>query len=53
MGAADSVLSKQEYLDDDGLSVMKEHAEMGAEILSGIDMDILGLRDGIRHHHER
>lgn len=50
---AGSVLNQQGCLDDYGVSVMKEHPEAGAEILSGIDMDIPGLRDGICHHHER
>ena len=53
MGVADSVLNKQGRLNDDEYSLMKKHAEVGSEILSGMDMDIRGLSDGIRHHHER
>ena len=53
MGVTDSVLNKQGRLDEDEFSLMQKHAEVGSEILSGMDMDIPGLSDGIRHHHER
>lgn len=53
VGVADSVLNKQGRLNDDEFSLMKKHAELGSEILAGMDMDIPGLSDSVRHHHER
>lgn len=53
IGVADSVLNKQGRLNDSEFNLMKKHTIIGSEILAGIDMDLPGLTDGIRYHHER
>lgn len=52
IGVPDSVLNKKGRLDDDEFKLMQQHTIVGDDILKNID-NIVGLRDGVRHHHER
>lgn len=52
IGIPDAVLKKPGRLDDDEYALMKQHVDIGAEILSGNHM-IEGLAMGARYHHEK
>jgi putative two-component system response regulator len=50
----DAILSKRGKLDPDELSIMKRHAEIGGELLSGSQHPFLDLAATVaRSHHER
>lgn len=52
IGVPDSVLNKKGRLTDEEYNLMKQHTVIGSDILKNIE-DVAGLRDGVRHHHER
>ncbi len=52
IGVPDSVLNKKGRLTDEEFNLMKQHTVIGSDILKNIE-DVAGLRDGVRHHHER
>lgn len=52
IGVPDSVLNKKGRLIDEEYNLMKQHTVIGSDILKNIE-DVAGLRDGVRHHHER
>jgi putative two-component system response regulator len=54
IGIADHILCKPEKLTADEWAAMEKHAEIGAEILSGADSELLKLAEVIaRAHHEK
>ncbi|MBP5298808.1 MAG: HD-GYP domain-containing protein [Lachnospiraceae bacterium] len=52
IGVPDGVLNKKGRLTDEEYNLMKQHTVIGSDILKNIE-DVAGLRDGVRHHHER
>ena len=53
IGVPDSVLQKPGRLTDDEMAIMRTHTEVGARLLEGSDMPILGMaRDIALYHHE-
>lgn len=52
IGVPDAILNKPGRLTDSEFMLMKQHAEIGSNILKDNGM-IDGLADGVRHHHER
>ena len=52
IGIPDSILNKPGKLTDSEYALMRKHAEIGGNILSGNNM-IDGLDEGARFHHER
>lgn len=52
IGIPDSILNKPGRLTDTEYAIMRKHAEIGGNILSGNKM-IDGLDEGARFHHER
>lgn len=52
IGIPDAVLKKPGRLSDEEYSLMKEHVDIGAEILSGNHM-VEGLAMGALYHHEK
>ncbi|MBO4808805.1 MAG: HD domain-containing protein [Lachnospiraceae bacterium] len=52
IGVPDIVLNKKGKLTDEEFNLMKQHTVIGCDILKNIE-DVEGLRDGVRHHHER
>ncbi|SDA67327.1 HD domain-containing protein [Lachnospiraceae bacterium G11] len=52
IGVPDSVLNKKGRLTDEEYNLMKQHTVIGSDILKNIE-NVAGLRDGVRHHHER
>ena len=53
IGVADNVLNKSGKLTEEEYSLMKNHAEIGFEMMSSMKDSIPGLLDGIHYHHER
>ncbi|MBE5907000.1 MAG: HD-GYP domain-containing protein, partial [Lachnospiraceae bacterium] len=53
IGVADPVLNKSGKLSEEEFSLMKQHVEIGYEIMSSMEEIIPGMLDGIRYHHER
>lgn len=52
IGIPDSILNKPGRLSDNEFALMRKHAEIGGNILSGNNM-IDGLDEGAKYHHER
>ena len=52
IGVPDRVLNKNDKLTDAEFELMKKHTVVGDSILTDID-NVPGLREGVRHHHER
>ncbi len=52
IGIPDSVLNKPEKLTDEEWEIMKQHPQIGANILSKSKM-LSGLTEIVMHHHER
>ena len=52
IGVPDNVLNKKGKLTEEEFNLMKQHTVIGCDILKNIE-DVEGLRDGVRHHHER
>ena len=52
IGIPDSILNKPGKLTDSEFALMRKHAEIGGNILSGNNM-IEGLDEGAKYHHER
>ena len=48
----DKILNKENPLNDQEFEIMKTHASIGAEILSGIST-IEGISEGAHYHHEK
>lgn len=52
IGIPDSILNKPGKLNDSEYAIMRKHAEIGGNILSGNNM-INGMDEGAKYHHER
>ncbi len=52
IGVRDSILLKNESLDDEEYRLMSMHAEFGAKVLERVG-NLDQVIEGIRHHHER
>lgn len=52
IGIPDSILNKPGKLNDSEYAIMRKHAEIGGNILSGNNM-IDGMDEGAKYHHER
>lgn len=52
IGVPEVILNKTGKLEPDEYNIMKIHAERGAEIVTGLDLNP-DVMHGIRHHHER
>lgn len=52
IGIPDAILNKPGPLTDSEYQLMRQHTEIGSNILKDNGM-IAGLADGVRHHHER
>ena len=52
IGVPDGVLNKNGRLDDEEFALMKQHTVIGDDILKNLG-SVPGLKDGVRHHHER
>ena len=52
IGIPDSILNKPGKLNDSEYALMRKHAEIGGNILSGNNM-INGMDEGAKYHHER
>ena len=52
IGVPDAILLKPGPLDPDEFAAMKEHPEIGAKLLSGVDF-LQPALPVVRHHHER
>ncbi len=52
IGVPDRVLNKNGKLTDEEYEIMKSHTIIGSDIIGNMDT-VEGLRDGVRHHHER
>ena len=52
IGVPDRVLNKNERLTPAEFDLMKRHTVVGDSILTDID-NVPGLKEGVRHHHER
>ena len=53
IGVADNVLNKSGRLTDEEYTLMKQHTEIGYEMMTSLGEGIKDLLAGIRHHHER
>jgi putative two-component system response regulator len=54
IGIPDSILLKPGKLTDEEFSIMRKHAEIGFQILSGSNSELLGLAASVAyHHHEK
>ena len=52
IGVPDNVLNKNGRLSEDEYETMKRHTVIGSDIIGNMDT-VEGLKDGVRHHHER
>lgn len=52
IGVPDRVLNKNDRLTDEEFELMKRHTVVGDSILEKMD-NVPGLKEGVRHHHER
>jgi len=53
IGVADPILNKPGKLTEEEFNLMKEHTNIGYELMTALGDNVKGLLDGIRYHHER